>query len=154
MRKKIESPSVIDKQQHYDNYLLNNCFSPSKLGKAGTTRGTISETIFLTEALRHDWSLARPILSSETYDFILLLDGIWQTVQVKTARNHGNPNGLRVDVGRGRDKQIPYNDGDFDLLAAVEPEGGRIWLIPWLRIRGLKRHVCLTGNKYRCYRIN
>lgn len=82
---------------------------------------------------RQAWNVALPLIEGETFDLIIRRPGLpWETVQVKTASYASK--GLKHPSFRPRRRRGPrlvsYQKGDFDFIAAVEPDSGRIWLLP------------------------
>lgn len=120
-------------------------------GKENAPRcGAHSEAMFLVECLRRGWEVAKPLSDIYHYDFVIRRPGAtWESVQVKTAYldqcGSGTPR-LVVSVrkrvgGKGR----AYDVGDFDLLVAVDPDTGKVWVIPFICIVGLASNLSLRG---------
>ena len=92
-----------------------------------------SEALFSVYCAEKGIELAKPLFHSAPYDFVIRMDGEWETVQVKTAFPAKNGNGgasIVVELrraGNGKTK-IPYLKGDYDYLFCVF--GNRKWFMP------------------------
>jgi hypothetical protein len=114
----------------------------------GPAIGAYSEAIALTAFLNQGWELARPLIEVKAYDLLIKRsNNPWETVQIKTASKHPrggiNSCSLIIRINRRGQRKSTYDENAFDLLAAVDPEQKRVWLIPWACVDKLASHILM-----------
>ncbi len=118
-------------------------------------KGLYGEAIFLKTCAEKGWEVAWAYDQSRPYDYVILYNGKWCTVQVKTAyaskETRKNP-GREVSLRRGRThKRTAYQSGDFDYLFVVD--GNDRWSIPWRDIEHIKSCLTISSPKYDVYKF-
>jgi len=117
-------------------------------------RAGISEANLIIYALKNGWEVAKPIHHSQSYDFVVKINGLWKTVQVKSGfwgKSGIKPchmvNLRRCDARGAKN----YKDGDFDFLFIFVDE--KCWLIPWKEIKNIRSGLYIGSSKYDKFRI-
>jgi hypothetical protein len=127
------------------------------------TNGKVSELIF--EILCHQLGLeaAKNLNDIAPYDYLLLIDGQWWKIQVKTVyetKEYKYPNRIEKSCKlvrlfrsttklKSNAKERRYKEGDFDYVFATT--GEEHWLIPFNVLKKWCIHV--NSNKYDCFRF-
>ncbi len=135
-------------------------------------RGAVSELVAATTMLEQGYQIFWPAQDGQEFDFVAERDGVFEKVQVKSARwqkhtgaaYRGTREALTVNLRTGRAGSPRYHDGDWSVLAAVARDG-RVWLVPWdtvkkhtelkldyrgelLRLRGHQRRPKYDPNEW------
>ena len=115
-------------------------------------KGDYSELLALARLVREGYDVAIPYGNQAGWDLLVEIDGKWEKWQVKTARrSKPGCKSLRVpckrfrSLGDGKRAFIKYEDGDFDILLAVQPDTGWMWKIPFRDIKG-RDNIYLPDN--------
>lgn len=86
-------------------------------------KGEIAETLFIAGAMVHDWEIFTPFGHAQTADVMLTRAGVRpMAVQVKTASLDRGAYHVSVKRATGGLKARPYEQHDFDVLAAYLPD--------------------------------
>jgi hypothetical protein len=86
-------------------------------------KGEISETLFIAGAMVHDWEIFTPFGHAQTADVMLTRANVRPiAVQVKTATLDRGAYHVSVKRATGGLKARPYQEHDFDVLAAYLPD--------------------------------
>jgi hypothetical protein len=116
---------------------------------SATKRGAVAESITITRALERGRDVMVPVRGlSPPYDMIIRgQDGKFYKVQVKRAhlRVRGGCRTLRVNCTDSRGK--PYRKSEVDIMAVVDVDTHRVWMIPLSRL-GRQKTVAVSGGKY------
>lgn len=115
-------------------------------------KGLISELFASAYFVKNGYIVSKPITDFNEYDFIVD-NGKLNRVQVKTIYFDNSKNRYMISCVtshiRGNEKRInkKYTKNSFDILCAVEPELGAVYLIP-IEAIALRRGVTLypTGK--------
>jgi hypothetical protein len=88
----------------------------------------------LCEAVRRDIRVAVPFSEQSGWDALICLGWQWRTVQVKTAYQRNGSYSVDTLKGGGygntrTTESRKYKAGDFDLLAAVDTNHGKVWIL-------------------------
>ena len=109
-------------------------------------KGLIQESRFLLIMTEHYIDVAIPFHKTQRYDYLILVDSKWYTVQVKSSRLENRGDGrerkhITVQLTTRSDgkKQGRYKKGDFDFLFTTFEN--RAWLIPF-KVLGNNRMRC------------
>ena len=97
--------------------------------------GEWAELVFMQEARRRGFHVAKPFGDTARYDVLLESHGRTHRVQVKCV-SHAFRSGYKVLAAHGSARKTPYRSGDLDFLAAfIVPL--RLWyIIPVAHLRG------------------
>jgi hypothetical protein len=125
-------------------------------GNGGLSRGlsTYTELLACLAFARRGYEIAVPLpvgIAQKGWDMLVKFDGEgYQRVQVKAARvKHGRVlvKTCKQQLRRSTytDVKIPYEGHEFDLLLAVEPDSGVMWLVPMSEVCG-RTGVLLSGR--------
>jgi|694.fasta_scaffold32235_16 hypothetical protein len=101
-------------------------------------KGEISETLFIAGAMVNDWEIFTPFGHAQTADVLLTRDGVRPiAVQVKTATLDRGAYHISVRRNSGGQKARPYEQHDFDVLAAYLPDRNQFvfWTFEDIRSR-------------------
>ena len=86
-------------------------------------KGELAETLFIAGAMVHDWEIFTPFGHAQTTDVMLTRSGVRPIgVQVKTATRDRGAYHVSVKRATGGFKARPYQEHDFDVLAAYLPD--------------------------------
>lgn len=88
--------------------------------------------------MRAGYDIWWPITQNGRADFAVSKDGSdFLKVQVKKAGKRRRTLLVRTVANRGGNRgAYRYQAGDFDLFAAVSPNGDRVWVIPFAALPG------------------
>ena len=93
-----------------------------------TTKGKIAEHIFISEFMKQGYQVFQPIDEWGKIDLIVLKNGIFQRIQVKSRKPRNGSLQLR-----NRSSTTNYRtdyDGAIDLFALYDAENGKGYLVP------------------------
>jgi hypothetical protein len=109
----------------------------------GRTSEALATFAFLSDGI----DVATPLSHSEPYDLLVLQEGSWLKVQVKTAKQ--GTHGFTADLRHSRDGKPHqmYSPGDFDLLVVAYPPLWSLWKIPAADAI-TKRTLSLSSNRF------
>ena len=103
-------------------------------------KGNLAELLFDCLCSRNKWQASRPTSAYLKYDRIIIIDGEYKKIQIKTAADH--PCGKRMVkvaiISRNRSSKrqrginLKYQLGDYDLLFI--PTANHCFLIPFEKI--------------------
>jgi hypothetical protein len=126
----------------------------ARLGKGGKhapANGDASEALFVFQAYKRGWELAKPFGHANPFDFVMRQPGgKWASVQVKTVYVDKQGDGKRIRcVSVRRSLGRVYVEGDIDyLFAASEAD---CWLIPWAAMAHKKSMISLDSAGWAQY---
>jgi len=118
-------------------------------------KGTISELFASAYFIKNGYIVSKPITDFNEYDLIVD-NGKLSRVQVKTIYFDNSQNRYMISCVtshiRGNNRRInkKYNYNSFDILCAVEPEIGAVYLIPIEKVasrRGITLYPTGKNNK-------
>ncbi len=114
-----------------------------------TKRGAVAESMVITRALERGRDVLVPVRGlSPPYDMIIRgSDAAFYRCQVKRAhvRVRGGSRSLRVNCTDSSGN--PYTASEVDLIAIVDTETQRIWMIPLSRL-GKQKTIAVSGGLY------
>jgi hypothetical protein len=100
-------------------------------------KGEIAETLFIAGAMVNDWEIFTPFGHAQTADVLLTRGGVRPiAVQVKTATLDRSAYHISVKRASGGQKVRPYEQHDFDVLAAYLPDLNQFVFWTFEDIRG------------------
>lgn len=103
------------------------------------------ERVAVARAISHfmscGWVVCLPICDTERYDFVIVKDGKFKTVQCKYTGQCRRPGVYQVLLGvcggnKSRNTKLLYKQGDFDIFFVVDGDGNA-YEIPMKDLGGL-----------------
>lgn len=116
---------------------------------SSTKRGAVAESITITRALERGRDVLVPVRGlAPPFDMVIRgQDGQFYRVQTKRAheRVRGGSRSLRVNCTDSNGR--PYTPAEVDLIAVVDVDTHRVWMIPLSRL-GKQKTVSVSGGAY------
>lgn len=109
-------------------------------------KGNIGELIVARLLLENGWNVAFPYGENLKYDLIAEKDGVCKRVQVKTVKPKKGV--LHVNCRSSNNWSVHhYSSKDFETLAAVNFETGKVYFIPSTKIRRSLMNIRISEPK-------
>ncbi len=126
----------------------------SRVGLDRNAIGKYSEMLAAAAFIAEGTQIALPYGNQAKWDMLILPRGetAWKSVQVKTVPVLNDCSPYVVCYSHGRHK-LPYVAGDVDLLVAVHPETGTMWIVPSDSFIG-RNNVRLKDSYIWCGSVN
>lgn len=113
-------------------------------------KGTVSELFASAYFVKNGYIVSKPITDFNEYDLVVD-NGKLKRVQVKTIYFDNSKKRYMISCvtshikGNQRRENKKYNKNSFDILCAVEPELGAVYLIP-IEVVASRRGITLYPN--------
>lgn len=124
------------------------------------TQGILAESIFITECIKRDIEIYRPVVDKHGCDFIIFSNNQFIKVQVKSCsyadmRYPKKPT-YKINVRKGKNARDSYSKGDFDILACYIIPLDLWYLIPFKDITAttIRLNPNNKSGKYWLYKDN